>query len=79
MSGLLAGRLRPSQAAETLHLGLRRRVGFLPLDVPIAQGVERDRLAGDGAADEGARANDAEFAVAEFELGFGLPSPGMRS
>ena len=44
-------------------------VGFLQLDAPIFQLVERNRLAGDRAAHEGARADDAIIAVEIAKLG----------
>jgi hypothetical protein len=45
-------------------------VGFLQFHAPIFQFVERNRLAGDRAANERARADDAIIAVEIAKLGF---------
>ena len=45
-------------------------VGFLQLDAPILQLVERNRLAGDGTTHEGTRTDDAIIAVEKAKLGF---------
>ena len=49
---------------------LRAAIGFLQIDVPIAQFVERDALAGDGAADIEALPQDGDLVVAVVDLGF---------
>ena len=56
--------------ALPLHRGGRTGVGLLPIDAPVAQFVERDRLAGDGATDEGSRPNDPKIAVDKLEFRF---------
>src|SRR5258707_12245975 len=45
-------------------------IGLLQFDAPIFQLVERDRLAGDCAAHEGSRTDDAIIAVEIAKLGF---------
>ena len=59
-------------AALTLPLHRRRRsrVSLLTIHAPVAQVVEGDRLAGHGAAHEGARAEDTKIAVKKFNLRF---------
>src|SRR5208282_3280930 len=56
--------------ALPLHRSGRTGIGLLPVDAPIAQFVERDRLAGDGAAHERARTEDAIVAVDIFNFRF---------
>ena len=52
--------------------GRRVGIGLLQLDAPIAQLVERNGAAGDGAAHEVARAQHLHFAVEILELGLAL-------
>src|SRR5688500_10815324 len=57
-----------------LDLALQRHrgadVGFLPRDAPVFQFVERNGLAGDRAAHEGAGAGDLEVPVEIADAGF---------
>ena len=57
-----------SGQAFELHFGAG--IGLLEIDVPIAQIVERDRRAGNGAAHIGAGLQHADFAVQKFDFGF---------
>ena len=52
-----------------LQHDLGRDIGFLQVDAPILQLLERDRRAGDRAAHEGARPQHAEVNVEVFDLG----------
>src|SRR5277367_5293770 len=65
--------------ARTLALQhrLRRRIGLLKIDAPVAQFLERNRRAGHGAAHEGAWPHDTEIAVEIFD--FGLAGHRLRA
>src|SRR5687767_14684855 len=65
----LSAALRPRRHAEALQHGLRRDVGLLALDAPVFELVDRDRLAGDGAAHVGARPDDTDVRVEIFDQG----------
>ena len=76
-TGLLRAPARPPQPAGALagfalplHRSRRIGVGLLPVDAPVAQFVERDRLAGDGAAHVRARTDNAKIAVEKFNFRF---------
>src|ERR1700730_8196161 len=43
-------------------------IGFLQLDVPVLELLERDRKAGDSATHEAPRLDDAEIAIEEFHF-----------
>src|SRR5262245_411684 len=49
---------------------LRGRIGFLALDAPVLQLLERNRNAGDGAANKRPWPQHPEIAVEIFDLGF---------
>lgn len=55
-----------------LQHGFRRRVGFLPVNAPVFQLIQRNVFAGDGAADVGAGRGHAKIAVEIFDLRFAL-------
>jgi hypothetical protein len=65
-----AGREALAVLALPLHRGRQIGVGLLPVDAPVAQFVERDRLGGDGAAHVGAGTDDAKIAVKKFKFRF---------
>ena len=56
--------------ALPLHRGGGTGKGLLPIDAPIAQFLEWDRLTGDGATHEGPRTDDPIFAVNKFNFRF---------
>ena len=58
--------------AEALERGGGVDIGLLQLDAPIAELIERDGAAGDGAAHEVAGRHHLHLAVEIFELGFAL-------
>ena len=58
--------------AEALERGRGVDIGLLQLDAPIAELIERDGAAGDGAAHEVAGRQHLHLAVEIFELGFAL-------
>jgi hypothetical protein len=55
--------------AEAIKLGLGTDIGFLTVDVPIAQLVDWDGRPSDGAAHERAGADDTEVAIEKLNLG----------
>src|SRR5271154_6648955 len=67
---ILSPARRIASLAFPLHRGGRTGIGLLTVDAPIAQFVERDRLAGDGAAHEGPRTENAIVAVDKFNFRF---------
>ena len=54
----------------TLHRRSRRDVSLLTIHAPIAEFIQRDGLAGYGAAHEGAGTENTEIAVKIFNLRF---------
>ncbi len=68
------GYFRPSSTARIVPLQDRLgcRIGFLPVDAPVFQFVQRDVLAGNGATDIGAGRGHAKVAVEILDLRFTL-------
>src|SRR5271166_151616 len=66
-------RRRSSRRASlglALHRSGRAGVGLLPIDAPVAEFVQRDRLSGDGATHEGARSENSKIPVEKFDFRF---------
>ena len=55
-----------------LQDGFRRRIGFLQIDAPVFQLIERNVFAGHGAAHIGAGLDNAKIAVQIFDFGFAV-------
>src|SRR3546814_5021142 len=61
-----------SAALQTAQRRARIGIGFLAVDAPVAQAVERDARARYGTQHVGARKNDIESAIAVAQAGLGL-------
>jgi hypothetical protein len=68
--GQAARPLALAALAFPLHRSRGTGVRLLPIDAPIAQFVERNRLTGNSAAHIGARTDNAEIAVMKFDFRF---------
>src|SRR5690606_28868540 len=71
--------LRLLRLDPALHHQFAGRIGLLKLDAPVVEGLQRDRGARDGAADEVAALHDLEIGRAVDQLGLDPPGHAAQA